>query len=168
MAWKHVATCVQSENQPISSFNEKIVIEVCQKNNDSCIYFQTQHMFTKCLGIRGSPGSGNTWTMEYMVLYSILKGLIFLTTAMIAKRSNELGGKHWHYLFLPTDRHLSSHMMADISLTMIMRNQTKYNILLTPDISNCDEVRQALAEFLSIIDIMLRILKKAIYVWEDC
>ena len=93
--YDYVATYVQSENQPILSFNEKeLVIEACQKAIDSHIYFQTQQNFTKCLGICGIPGSGKTWTMKYMVLYGISKGLFCLTASMLAKGAIQLDGKH--------------------------------------------------------------------------
>ena len=50
--------------------------------------------------------------------------------------------------------------MADIALTMITRNPIKYNILLPLDILSCDEFGQVPAEFLSIIDIILRRINK--------
>ena len=79
--------------------NKKIAIEVCQKTIDSYTDFQTQHIFTKCLGIRDFLGSGKTRTMEYMMLYGNSKGLFCLSTAMITKRAIQLGRKYCHYLF---------------------------------------------------------------------
>ena len=135
-------------------------IEVFQNTIDSYTDFHTQHIFTKCLGIRGFPGSGKTWTMEYMILYGISKGLFYLTTVMMSKRAIQFSGKHWYYLFFSTERYLPPHRMAEISLTMIMRNPIKYSILLILYILYCDEVGQDLAELLSSINIILRIIKK--------
>ena len=77
----------------ILSFNEKIAIEIYHKSIDSYTYFQTQHIFTKCLGIGGFSGRGKTWTLEYMVLYGISEGVFYLTISMMEKRAIQLGGK---------------------------------------------------------------------------
>ena len=59
-------------------------------------------------------GSGKAWLMQYVSLYEISCELYVTTTAMMAKRSVQLGGKHWYQIFcLPTEKSLSPYIAAD-------------------------------------------------------
>ena len=76
---------------------------------------------------------------------------------MMAKRSIQLGGKHWHYLFgLPTGRNISTIRMAELVIETLRRHAVKLNFILSLDIIFVDEIGQVPAEFLSIIDIIMR------------
>ena len=89
--WDAVSSYTQSALQPISSFNEKkLAIQTFIEAIDAYCDIQQNTKFTKCVGIRGYPGSGKTWTMLYYVLYDLSKGLDFMTTAMLARRSIQL------------------------------------------------------------------------------
>lgn len=157
--WDAVTNYTQGDTQPDSSFNEqKLAIELCTRAIDS--YTAVSHIFTKSAGIGGFPGSGKTWSMEYCVIYALCQGLCVVTTAQMARRAIQLGGKHWHYLFcLPTEKGLSAHRKAELSITKILRDPKKLNFILSLDILFCDELGQSTAELISVIDIILRKLR---------
>ena len=157
--WDAVTNYTQGDAQPDSSFNEqKLAIELCTRAIDS--YSAVSHIFTKSAGIGGFPGSGKTWSMEYCVIYALCRGLCVVTTAQMARRAIQLGGKHWHYLFcLPTEKGLSAHRKAELSIAKILRDPKKLNFILSLDILFCDELGQSTAELISVIDIILRKLR---------
>ena len=77
-------------------------------------YTSLSNIFAKTLCICGFPGAGKTWSMLVIIIYAIRRGLTISMTAMMAKRTIQLGGKHWHYLFgSPTGRNLSPHKISE-------------------------------------------------------
>jgi hypothetical protein len=156
--WDAAALYSHSPNQPRASINEQqFAIQQCKKVIDSYRNIWDQTNLTKSFCFRGFPGSGKTWLLHYCILYSISTGLNVIPTAMMAKRSIQIGGRHWHYLFgLPIGKNLSTHRMAEMSIDNIRRNTVKLNFLLSLDIIFCDEIGQVPAEFLSTIDYIMR------------
>jgi len=120
--WNPDESYAQGENQPDSSFHEeKFAIQTCKNALDLYVDMNAQDYFKKSIGILGFPGSGKTWTMLYCAIYAISLGLSAHTTAMMAKRAIELGGRHWHYFFcLPIERHLSPHRRAELAITKVL------------------------------------------------
>ena len=55
-------------------------------------------MLERNVFLTGPAGSGKTFCMCYCLLYAFSKGLYCLSLALMAKRSIELGGIHWHKL----------------------------------------------------------------------
>ena len=53
---------------------------------------EAQHILTKNIRLRGFPGSGNIWTIEYIVICIICKGLSIITSYMMTKEQYNLGG----------------------------------------------------------------------------
>ena len=59
----------------------------------------------------------------------ICRGFKIPTTAMMAKRVIQLGGKHSHYLFgLPTGRNLSLHQISEQAILKIIKDTQFYQI----------------------------------------
>ena len=90
-------------------------------------------------------------------MYALSKGLLVLPTAVLAKRAIQLGGTHWHVLFcLNTDDSLTNHRKVELSIIQIMKDSKKMHLLLTLDVLICDEIGQVPADFIAVIDIILR------------
>jgi len=116
--------------------------------------------FTKSCGIRGYAGCGKSWTMQYILLYAMSKGLLCIPTAMMSKRSVFLGGKHIHILFgLKAEKNISPHRMAEIAITTLLRDPKKLNLLRMLDMLFIDEIGQLSSELLAVLDIILRRLR---------
>ena len=156
--WNAFEKYQQSENQPDSSFNEqRFAVEKCSETIDSYCNGALHNNFVKSLCIRGYAGSGKSWTMQYVLLYAISKGLLCVTTAMMSRRSVFLGGKHLHILFLiPTDKNLSPHRLAELAITKLLRDPKRLSLLRKIDILFFDEIGQLPSELLAVIDIILR------------
>ena len=116
-----------------------------------------QH-FGKNTIIRGFPGAGKTWCMQYILLYAISKGLNVITTAIMAKRAMFLGGKHWHYLLCipPMKKDFSMHRTAELAICKLLSDPVKLNLIRTCDIIGADEMGQLDDTFMGIVDIIFR------------
>ena len=98
--------------------------------------------------------------MQYIVLYAISKGMNVITTAVMARRANQLGGLHIHKLFcLDVTNGMNPHRVVELAVIKLLRNPEKINILLTLEMLVIDEAGQVLAEMISALDIILRKLK---------
>ena len=117
----------------------------------------------KCTGVRGAAESGKTWVMEYVLIYSVSKGLTSTTTSHMARRAIQLGGKHIAYLFgIPHSRsYLTVQRGADLALMKIMKKAELQNFLRSLDILFADKFNQTLAEMLGVLDIVFRNIKKS-------
>ena len=116
-----------------------------------------QDAYTKNVGIRGFPGGGKIWCMIYCALYAVSKGLRVIITTMMSKRSLQLGGLHWHKIFmLPIEKNLTPHKTAELAIIKLLQNPKKVDLIKTMNIFFCDEMGQVSAEMLATIDIILR------------
>jgi hypothetical protein len=158
ITWNPIDSFQKSDNQSELSFQEqKLALKICKQAIDSYLNIFDQYKYTKNIGIRGFPGSGKTYCMQYMAFYCLCQGLNCIPMAILAKRANFLGGKHWHWLFcIPTERGLSLHRKAELAIIKIMKNAAKYNILQTLDVILADEIGQLSSEFIATIDLILR------------
>ena len=155
--WDAYSSLTKNDNQSEESFTEqKLGIRVATKAIDK--YCDVGNLtYTKNVGLRGFPGSGKTWCSLYVAMYALSKGLFALPTAVLAKRAIQLGGTHWHILFcLNTDDSLTNHRKAELSIIQIMKDSKKMHLLLTLDVLICDEIGQLPADFIAVIDIILR------------
>ena len=159
--WNPFLSYKQCEGQPLESFHEqKRAIKRCKESIDKYCDILAQNTFNKCVVLRGFPGSGKTWTMQYIALYAASKGLNIMTTAMMARRAITIGGSHIHNLFcLPTENNLSVHRCAELAIVKILRDPVKLHLLLILDVLFCDEIGQWSAETLATLDIILRKLR---------
>lgn len=158
ITWNPIDSFQKSDNQSELSFQEqKLALKICKQAIDYYLNIFDQYKYTKNIGIRGFPGSGKTYCMQYMAFYCLCQGLNCIPMAILAKRANFLGGKHWHWLFcIPTERGLSLHRKAELAIIKIMKNAAKYNILQTLDVILADEIGQLSSEFIATIDLILR------------
>ena len=156
--WNASASFSKNANQSDESFEEQqLAIETCCNAIDKYCSIDNQLTFTKHVGIRGFPGSGKTWCSLYASAYAMSKGLFVLSTAVLAKRAIQLGGIHWHLLFcIPIDRNMSLHRKSELAIISILKDPILLNIVLTLDVLLCDEIGQLSAEFIAIIDNILR------------
>ena len=156
--WDAYNSFTQSENQPDDSFNEqRFAIQKCKETIDSYYNGIFHNNFVKSLCIRGFAGCGKSWTMQYILLYAMSKGLLCVPTAMMSRRSVFLGGKHIHVLFgIPTEPNLSPHRMAELAITKLLRDPKKLSLLRKLDILFVDEIGQLPSELLAVLDIILR------------
>ena len=141
--WNAVENFVQNDQiQSLESFEEQHAsIKLCCQQIDKYVNMSDQSTFTKCVGIRGFPGSGKTWCSLYVSLHALSKGLVVLPTALLAKRAIQLGGKHWHKMFyIPTERNLGIHRRAELAIISILRDAKTLHLLLTLDVLICDEI----------------------------
>eukprot|EP00957_Ditylum_brightwellii_P200747 15303310-Ditylum_brightwellii.AAC.1 len=100
LCWDCLENFSQMEEQPNESYEkQQVTIKTCKDAIDSYANMFKQDTYTKCIGIRGSPGSGKTYCGQYILLYDISIGLNVLATALLAARANYLGGKDWRHIF---------------------------------------------------------------------
>ena len=157
LQWDALKSFKKNINQSTESYAEqKLAIEVAINaiENYSSI---GNYKYTKNVGFRGFPGSGKTWCSLYAALYAMSKGLFVLPTAVLAKRAIQLGGTHWHVMFsLMSDDTLTNHRKAELAIIQILKDPRKLHLLMTLDVLICDEIGQLAADFIAVIDIILR------------
>lgn len=155
--WDPVENFTLSPCQPESSYEEqKFAIETIVKAIDK--YCTPTNLFTKCTGIRGFPGSGKTWCMEYCIIYALSKGLNCMTTSMICKRSIQLGGKHIDSLFgIPFEKaNVSAGRLAELAEMKIISSPEKQDMLRSLDCLFMDELGQLSSFTVGVLDLILR------------
>jgi predicted GIY-YIG superfamily endonuclease len=161
--WDPVNSLSRNVSQSEESFDEqqfairKIVESINRYRNLS-----SQTIYTKNIGIRGSPGGGKTWCMMYLVLYAISQGNVVVTTALMCKRAIQLGGIHIAQLFKnPSQSTASAHRQAELAILSLMRKPEKLEFLRSLNIIFFDEMGQISDTLLSILDIILRKIRNS-------
>ena len=98
----------------------------------------------------------------YCMIYALSLGLSCLSTAVMGKRANQLGGIHWHKFFcIPIDNNSTPHRMAEMAINKIQCNSVILNSILTLDVILADEFGQLSSEFIGTIDIILHHLRRS-------
>ena len=101
--WDPVESFDIFTNQSDSSYNEqKLAISDGKESIDSYIDIIKNGKYINNFSIQGLPGSGKTWCMYYILLYSMACGLKAITTYMMAKRDIHIRGFHWNKIFCIT------------------------------------------------------------------
>ncbi len=98
--WDPLNVMQQSSTQKPESFAEQRVAVECGKRavDKYCRQFDVTTR-TKGVLTHGSPGAGKTYVSFLTVLYSLSQGLRVMTSALMAFRSQCIGGIHLHKLF---------------------------------------------------------------------
>ena len=163
LTWNAIRSFRKNPIQPEDSYQEqKLAITTCIDAIDQYRDPLSSDTYTKNVGIRGFPGGGKTWCMQYCQLYAISKGLKVITTAMMCKRALHLGGKHVHHLFLlPPDDNLTPHRRAELAILDLLKIPKLMDFLRTVNIIFFDEMGQVSAEYLSTFDIILRKIRNS-------
>ena len=161
VSWDAIKSFKQTPYQCKESFNEqKVAVIKGIDTINSYLQGAEQMIFTKCLIIAGSPGSGKSFLEVYLALYAVSKGLHCAMTAAMSKRAVQLGGKHLHKLFcLPGHNKFSLYRLAEMALIALVGKAEKYNFLKVINILFIDEIGQVSAEMLGSLDIILRKLR---------
>ena len=115
-------------NQSDESFLEqKFAIETCTHAIDSYRDLSNQSIYVKNIGI---SGGGKTWSMIYCILYACSKGLTIVSAAIMYKRALQLGGIHFHQLFLiPIEENLIPHRNVELAILKLLKNMKKIEFL---------------------------------------
>ncbi len=98
--WDPVNVMQQSSTQKPESFAEqRVAVEYGKRAVDK--YCRQFDVTTRTKGVltHGSPGAGKTYVSFLTVLYSLSQGLRVMTSALMAFRSQCIGGIHLHKLF---------------------------------------------------------------------
>jgi len=160
--WNALECFSRYNGQSDDSFQEqKYAIKIICNSIDEITDIWKASKFTKNVIVRGFPGAGKTFCMCYCMLYALSKGLNCISTAIMSKRSIELGGIHWHKLLcIPTDPNLSIWRRAEIAIDRLQRKPKYLALLKSLHVYADDEKSQQSAEFTQCKDIILRQIRK--------
>ena len=157
---------VQTEEQSRQSFDEQqlaVSIAVRSINKYTEQFGPSTKMMTKGLIIHGVAGAGKSRVISYISLVAISYGLRLMTTAILGVRANAFGGIHLHRLFcLPTKNTCNPRRLAELAIDRIRKksNVVLLHCLLTMDVLVVDECGMLSAEQFSMIDLILRKLRR--------
>jgi predicted GIY-YIG superfamily endonuclease len=109
----------------------------------------------------GGPGVGKTAVATFCSLYCLCIGLNGIPTSLVADRSKELGGVHFHRLIGMKGNcdTASPGRMAELALQSIYRRPEMLEFLRRLDFVNLDELGVFSAEYLGILDIVFRYIR---------
>jgi len=150
-------TWSKTPEQSEASYNEQLYASRLLRHSLDTYRSSQPYMVNNC-GVAGSPGAGKSFVMMVSALYCLCKGLLGITTSILACRSLVLGGIHFHVLFkIPfTANNTTPQKIAELAVLNILRNPTSYALLCRLDVIFLDEAGQVSAEQLAIMDIILR------------
>ena len=136
LEWDPILNFRRNCNKTQQSYEEqKVVISHTVAAIDQYIDCSTQCTYVKGIVIAGSPGSGKSFLLNYTDMYAMTKGLKVAVTALMAQRAVHLGGVHIHKLFyLPVNKRLNLHRMAETALQSLMKKPVSLNILKMVDV----------------------------------
>ena len=161
LQWDALKSFKKNINQSDESYVEqKLAIKVALNAIEN--YFSRGNLnYTKNVGFRGFPGSGKTWCSLYAALYAMSKGLFVLPTAALAEWAIQLGGTHWHVMSsLMSDDTLTNHRKAELAIMQILKDPKNLHLLMSLDVLICDEIGHLAADFIAVIDIILRRIRE--------
>ena len=152
--WNHNLPRTAKQSQ--SSYEEQCVVQQRTANHIDR-YMHPATFTSKNLLIAGPPGVGKTHCLSHAIVYALSKGLVAMTTAMLADRAFMLGGRHLHKLFKLRVRDRGSpHRLAELAIISLQKKPELFAFLRRLDILFIDECGQINAELLSVLDIILR------------
>jgi hypothetical protein len=109
----------------------------------------------------GGPGVGKTAVATFCSLYCLCMGLNGIATSLVADRSKELGGIHFHRLIgmKGNSDTILPGRAAELALQSICRRPDMLEFLRRLDFVNLDELGVFSAEYLGILDIIFRYVR---------
>ena len=123
-------------------------------------------MFIKCRVIVGSADCGKSCLMNYIILYTISKGLKVEVYAMQACRAVNLVVLHLHKKYR-SENSTSMHCLAELAITKIIGKPNNLKILQMTQTLFIDKLGQVSTEILAVLDIILRKVRNShIYLGE--
>ena len=156
-----LSTIQRSDRQPEASVHEQShVLEKAIHLIDR--YSQPRNECTQNLCIIGAGGVGKTTTMMMLLLYARTKLLTVGITSFVSERAQELAGDHVNFMFgIVACEKLTVGQMAERAISQLYRKPDKMHLLQTLDILGLDELGSMSAEYVCIIDIILRYVRES-------
>lgn len=150
-----------SHNQQLESIQEQTKVMKIAK---SCVEnYINPSLHHRNLIICGGPGVGKTTVCQLTSMYILSRGLNMITTSLVARRSKELGGIHYHRLLACTDSNgfFSPGRQAEKTLSILYRKPQVIELLRSLDCLFIDELGLFSAEQMAVLDIILRYIKSS-------
>ena len=147
------------ESQTVDSYLEQ---QKLMKEFESSIQqYQSSTTSHRNMVIVGGPGVGKTTVAMICTLYCLAIGLRGITTSLVADRSKELGGIHFHQLVCLLGRadNCSPGRAAEMALANLYRHPEALEFLKSLDFLNLDEFGVFSAENLAIFDMIMRYVR---------
>jgi len=112
--------------------------------------------------LHGSPGTGKTHMAMICVAYALGQGLACVSMALLCERAILLGGMHYHKFTKMRSVHNMSniHGIADGCIQRMKKDALMTTFIRSLDVIFIDEMGQLSAEQISILDIILRYVRK--------
>lgn len=158
--WDVISSNSCGPTQSLQSYNEQVEL---LKFGCKCLqlYLSPASMCHKSIIICGGPGVGKTTVLQILVLYAATLGLNVNLSAVMSERSIELGGTHLSKMFcIPTVRNKNPSIIAEKAMYKLLRQPKQFTLLQKLEVLAIDEFGQVSAELLSILDIILRTVRK--------
>jgi predicted GIY-YIG superfamily endonuclease len=113
------------------------------------------------LVVVGGPGVGKTTACQFLTLYILCMGLNATATSLVADRSKQLGGTHFHQLVClkGSDNGRSPGQLAEAAIHELYRKPTLLALLKSLDCLNLDEFGVFSAEMLAVFDMVMRYVR---------
>jgi predicted GIY-YIG superfamily endonuclease len=113
--------------------------------------------------VSGGPGVGKTTVCQFITLFLLSKGLNVTPTSLVADRSKQLGGTHFHRLLsLKGDSTACAPgKQAERAIRDLYKKPEKLGFLKTLDAINLDELGVFSAESIAIFDMVLRYVRRS-------
>ena len=133
-----------------------------QSVDDYCVLDSSSTVQPRHVILCGGPGCGKTYSMQKAVVCCAARGLNVFVSAEKAERAQEFGSFHLARLFqLHRDqRKLPSRRWDNCSLMRLSKYPKHLFLLRTLDVTFIDEIGTVSAKMLSVIDIILRHVRK--------
>ena len=109
----------------------------------------------------GGPGVGKTTVATFCSLYCLCLGLNGITTSLVADRSKQLGGIHFHQLVGLKGHSFTTSpgRAAEMALQRMYRYPTMLELIRRLDFLNIDELGVFSAEYMGILDMVFRYVR---------
>ncbi len=160
LSWNIIDSVVCGPTQSIESFKEQNdLLQYATK----CLneYVSITPFIHKNIIICGGPGVGKTTILQMLTLYAASIGLNVHLTTIISERSSQLGGLHISKMFaIPTTRNQSPSIIAEKAVYALLRQPKQLILLQNLEFLAIDEFGQVSAELITILDIILRTVRK--------
>ncbi len=151
------------DRQNLDSYNEqKRLMEVAERCYNDYVNPGAVH---RNIVICGGPGVGKTTVCQFITLFLLSKGMNVVPTSLVADRSKQLGGTHFHRLLsLNGDNDSGSSSpgrQAEKAIRNMYRKPEILGFIQSLDAINLDELGVFPAESIAIFDMVLRYVRKS-------
>lgn len=160
MSWNPLdkISCGKTQSQDSYKEQNNLLLYGC---NHLKLFLSGALSWNQNLIICGGPGVGKTTLLQVLITYAASIGLNVNMSSVMSERSIELGGIHLSKMFcIPTDKMKSPSMISEKAVCTLLRNPKQFSLLQKMEVLAIDEFGQVSAELLSVLDIILRTIRK--------